>query len=401
MTSRSRSAASGAGLAAPARQAVLDLAVRLVATDSVNPALVPGAAGESAVAKMLGDRLQQAGFAVDVIDAGGRPSLLAVHRGRGGGPRLLLNGHLDTVGVDGMADPFGARVEGNRLRGRGAADMKGGVAGMVVAAETAVRAGVPGDVVLALVTDEEHASVGTEAVIRHLTDRGELPDACLVAEPTGLDVVVAHRGYAVVEVELTGRAAHSSQPGLGVNAVTHLGRLLAAVEAADGRVAAAAPHPLAGAGSLMATVASGGTSPFVLAGSATATIERRTVPGEPSAVALEEVQALLAALREQDPTVDARARLVLAREAWQADGSPATERLLGLLEDALGRQGAGPARAGAPYWMESALWQAAGVPTLVCGPSGGGLHAADEWLDLDQLDRFTAALADVVRRFCG
>jgi acetylornithine deacetylase len=237
-------------------------------------------------------------------------------------------------------------------------------------------------------------------VIDRLAPR--LPDACLVGEPTSLDLAVAHRGYAVVEVTLSGRAGHSSQPELGVNAVTHLGRLLAAVEARDGALRAAPAHPLAGTGSLLATAASGGTSPFVLAQSARAVIERRTVPGEPSRCALQEVEGILRELREADDSVQGLAVESLAREAWEHDpASPAGRDLARELEAALTTAGRPPRRVGLPYWMESALWQAAGVPTVVCGPGGGGLHAADEWVDLGQVRAYADALVPALSSFCG
>lgn len=395
---------TGAGVA----DVAVDLAVELVQIDSVNPGLVPGAAGEGAVVERLARRLRANGFDVEVVPAlaaSGRPSLLATHRGSGGGRSLVLNGHLDTVGVTGMPAPFEGRVVGDRLLGRGSCDMKAGVAAMVAAAETAAETaaagGTAGDVVLALVADEEHASVGTQAVLERLA--GRLPDACLVGEPTWLDLVVAHRGYCVVEVSFTGRAAHSPQPADGVNAVAHLGRLLTAVEAHDRALAAGAPHPVVGSGSLMSTVAGGGTTPFVLAETAHAVVERRSVPGEPAAVGLVEVEQILKAMRGDDPSVEARASLVLAREPWEHDDSSlAGAALAAALTDALaGRTGRRPERVGAPYWMESALWAGAGVPTVVCGPAGGGLHAADEWVDLGQVRDYTEALVAVLRRFCG
>ncbi len=358
--------------------AAVGLAMQLVRTDSVNPALVPGAAGEAAVAGLLAQRLERAGFGVQLVPAAGapgRPSLVARHAGTGGGRCLLLNGHLDTVGVAGMAEPFAGRVLGGRVRGRllgrGACDMKAGVAAMVAAAEAAAAAGTAGDIVLALVADEEHASVGTETVLEFL--RGRLPDACLIGEPTWLDLAVAHRGYAVVQVTFTGQAAHSSQAALGVNAVSHLGRLISAVEERDAQLAAGTAHPVAGTGSMMTTVAGGGTSPFVLADTAFAVVERRTVPGEASSAALAEVQAVLSAMRAGDPSVQAEAALLLSREAWEFDPArPAGAALSGLLTEALGaRLGRQPGPVGAPYWMESALWQAAGVPTVVCGPAAG------------------------------
>ena len=391
-----------------AAEAAVELAVELVRTDSVNPGLVPGAAGEAAVAGLLARRLERRGFAVETVPAAGvtgRQSLIARHAGTGGGRNLLLNGHLDTVGVAGMAEPFAGRItggrDGGRLLGRGACDMKAGVAAMVAAAEAAAAAGTAGDIVLALVADEEHASIGTEAVLEFLA--GRLPDACLVGEPTWLDLVIAHRGYAVGEVAFTGQAAHSSQASLGVNAVSHLGRLITAVEERDAGLAAGPAHPVAGTGSMMTTVAGGGTSPFVLAEAAFAVIERRTVPGEAAAGTLAEVETILDAMRRADPSVRAAASLVLSREAWEFDpASAAGTALSGALADALGaRSGRVPEQAGAPYWMESALWEAAGVPTVVCGPAGGGMHAADEWVDLAQVRAYAAALVGTIREFCG
>jgi acetylornithine deacetylase/succinyl-diaminopimelate desuccinylase-like protein len=391
-----------------AAEAAVELAVELVRTDSVNPGLVPGAAGEAAIAGLLARRLERGGFAVEVVPAAGvtgRPSLIARHAGTGGGRSLLLNGHLDTVGVAGMDEPFAGRITGDRggerLVGRGACDMKAGVAAMVAAAETAAAAGTAGDIVLALVADEEHASIGTEAVLGFLD--GRLPDACLVGEPTWLDLVIAHRGYAIVEVAFTGQAAHSSQASLGVNAVSHLGRLITAVEERDAGLAAGPAHPVAGTGSMMTTVAGGGTSPFVLADSAFAIVERRTVPGEAAVGTVAEVEAILEAMWQADPTVRAAASLALWRESWEFDpASAAGTALSGMLAEALGgRHGRVPAQAGAPYWMESALWEAAGVPTVVCGPAGGGMHAADEWVDLAQVRAYTDALVDTIRAFCG
>ncbi|HET8970843.1 MAG TPA: M20/M25/M40 family metallo-hydrolase, partial [Candidatus Nanopelagicales bacterium] len=352
-------------------------------------------------------RLSGAGFELEVLGADpARPSLLAVHRGRGGGRSLLLNGHVDTVGVAGMSEPFTARIEGDertgRMTGRGTSDMKSGVAAMVVCAEAAAARGSAGDVLLALVADEENASIGTPAVIDRLRAANALPAGCIVGEPTWLDLPLAHRGYALVDVELRGRAAHSSQPDLGTNALTHLGRLLAAVEQVDRGLAARAPHPQAGHGSLLATLASGGDSNFLVPARASVTLERRTLPGETAADALAEVEDLVAELRRLDPAVDARCRLGLNREPWQAGSGPTSVELLDLFDAALVEAGRPrPDRGGAPYWMESALWEAAGVPTVVCGPAGGGMHAVDEWVDLAALRAYTHALDLVVRRFCG
>lgn len=353
----------------------------LVSIDSVNPGLVPGAAGEQDIADRLASRLARSGFTVTQVPmpgSDGRPSLVAVPPAVSGGPTVVLNGHLDTVGVAGMPDPFNPRVDGDRLYGRGAADMKGGIAALVVAAEHLVAAQARVRPVLVLVADEEDASAGSGATIAALPDLGVQPDACVIAEPTDVAVTRSLRGFAVVRVRFAGRAAHSSQAELGVNAITHLGRLLHAVEGH-------APAVRARGGDLMVTVAHGGSSAFVVPDAAECLVELRTTAGQRSADALAEVQDLL------DPTWQAEAELVVSRDGWRMDADgPAAE-----LAKSLGAHLGTGATFDAPYWMEAPLWQQV-CPTLVCGPAGGGLHAVDEWVDLGQVRAFTNALTQVL-----
>lgn len=235
----------------------VELTAALVALNTVNPGLVPGTPGERAAVELLAARLEPQGFAIEVVGPEDRPSLIATRR-VDDGPLLALNGHVDTVGAGGMADPFTPRIEEGRLYGRGSCDMKGGVAALVVAAEAAPEA----NVLLALVADEEDDSLGTLAVLEHLGT--DVPDACVVAE-------------------------------------------------------------------------------------------------------------------------------VIARDACRLG----EHRLVALFDAALGT----PERFAAPYWMESALWEGAGVPTVVCGPAGGGLHTDVEWIELDQLHTYTAALSEIIRRW--
>lgn len=359
----------------------IGLLSELVSIDSVNPGLVPGATGETGIVEHLSARLQRAGFIATVVPIPGhdnRPSLVAAPPGATDGPTLVLNGHLDTVGVTGMAEPFLPRTEGNRLYGRGAADMKAGVAALVVAAEKLVTQGALVRPVLALVADEEDANLGSESVIAALPNLGVSPDACLIAEPTDLAICRSLRGFAVVRVTFTGRAIHSSQAELGVNAVTHLARFLGAV---DER----APALRAVGGDLMVTVVRGGDSPFVVPDHAECLVELRTPPDQSSADALAEVRALL------DPDWQAEAELVAHRDGWRLDkDGPAAD-----LADRLGTVLGTGQTFDAPYWMEAPLWQQV-CPTLICGPSGGGLHAVDEWVDLGQVRALTRALASVL-----
>ena len=364
------------GMVDPGADAVALLSA-LVSIDSVNPGLVRGAPGEQRIVDHLAARLERSRFATTLVPAHGhddRPSLVAVPPGSANGPTVVLNGHLDTVGVAGMPDPFTPRVEGDRLYGRGAADMKGGVAAAVVAAEQLVATGAPVRPVLALVADEEDASLGSGAVIAALPGLGVRPDVALVAEPTGLDLSRSLRGFALVRVRFAGRASHSSQAELGVNAVTHLGRLLHAVDQQ-------APAVRANGGDLMVTLVSGGESAFVVPDQAECLVELRTTPDQPSGEAVAAVRELL------DPGWQAEAELVVQRDGWRLDDTGPAADLASELGQALGTG----ATFDAPYWMEAPLWQRL-CPTLVCGPSGGGLHAADEWVELGQVRRFTTAL---------
>jgi acetylornithine deacetylase len=361
--------------------AATDLLAELVCIDSVNPGLVPGAVGETQIVEHLRARLSSAGFVTTVVSAvghGERPSLVAVPPVPTEWPTVVLNGHLDTVGVAGMSQPFTPLIDGDRLLGRGAADMKGGVAAVVTAAEHLVATGARVRPVLALVADEEDANVGSEAVIEALPDLGVRPHVCLVAEPTDLALCTSLRGFAVVRVTFEGRTAHSSQAELGVNAVTNLGRLLHAVDfrAEDVRTAG---------GDLMVTVARGGDSPFVVPDYAECLVELRTTPDRSSAEAVAEVRSLL------EVGWHAKAELVAHRDGWHLDTAGPAADLAARLGAALGT---GPTFE-APYWMEAPLWQQA-CPTLVCGPSGGGLHAVDEWVDLRQVRAFAHALVNVL-----
>ena len=355
----------------------VDLLRELVSIDSVNPGLVDGAAGETAIVAFLQQRLNIVGFTTHVVcppNRPDRPSLVAVGPSPLDAPTVIFNGHLDTVGVKGMDAPFAPRIDGDKLFARGAADMKGGVAALVVAAEELVRAGAPVRPVLALVADEEDSSLGSEAVIAALPELGIQPDVCVIGEPTDNALARSLRGFAVVKVTFAGRASHSSQPENGINAVAHLGEFMA-------RVAARAETVRATGGDVMITMVRGGDSPYVIPDHAECLVEVRMVAGQLAAQSAQDISTLF------DASWDALADVIACREAWQLDGAGPAAQLAAQLGSALGT---GPTF-DAPYWMEAPLWQAV-CPTLICGPSGGGLHAVDEWVDLRQVRTFAQAL---------
>ena len=388
MTTTKGNQASG-----PARS--LALLERLVRTDSVNPALVAGAAGEGAIAEMVAAWGEQRGLEVTRLEpVAGRPSVVLAARGSGGGASLLLNAHLDTVGVEGMDAPFAPRVEGGRMYGRGALDMKAGLAAAMSALESAAGAGLRGDVLLAAVADEEHASVGTEAVLERFG-----ADAAIVTEPSNLELHLAHRGFAVFELHTQGVASHTSQPERGVNAVTHMGRVLAGIERLQRELNERAPHPLTGHGVAQVVRIDGGGELFVTPAACRASYERRTLPGETRAQVEGEVQAVLHEAARGAPDFRGRAELTLLREPFEVAGDARIVRLTEAeARRVLGRE---PVLAGAPYWTDAALLQAAGIPTLVLGPSGQGMHAADEYVELASVAALESILDGVIAAFCG
>src|SRR5436305_3298923 len=251
---------------------IVDLAARLVAIDSVNPVLVAGGAGEREAAAAVAEWCTAHGLEVDVV-GGDRPSVIARRRGSGGGRSLLLNGHLDTVGVAGMEAPFDPRIEGGRLYGRGSYDMKGALAAVLVAASEAT--GLRGDVIVTAVSDEELASIGTETVLERVR-----ADAAIVAEPTELRVAVAHRGFVGFEIETAGVAAHGSRPDLGVDAIVKMGPILVALEQLDRQLQHGPRHALAGTGSVHASLIEGGQEVSSFPVRCRLVGERRTITGE-------------------------------------------------------------------------------------------------------------------------
>src|SRR5579859_3808023 len=253
-----------------------ELLRQLVAIDSVNPDLVPGGAGEGNIARFVAEWLKRAGLEVIVDEvAPGRPNIVGIARGSGGGRSLLLNAHMDTVGVTGMERPHDPYIENNRLYGRGAFDMKGGLAAIMMAGATARRRGLRGDVIVTAVVDEEFASIGTEAIVRQWR-----ADAAIVTEPTELDICTAHKGFAWFTVETQGVAAHGSRPDLGVDAIVEMGKVLVGLEELDLALRAASPHRLLGTGSVHASLIEGGQELSSYPERCTLSIERRTIPGE-------------------------------------------------------------------------------------------------------------------------
>jgi acetylornithine deacetylase len=371
------------------------LLASLVRINSVNPSLVPGAAGEAEIACFVQNWLNERGVQNEAHDAApNRPSVIARVAGRGGGRSLLLYAHLDTVGVEGMSAPFVPRIEEGRMYGRGTYDMKAGLAACMLALADIRPGELAGDVLLAAVADEEHASLGIQNVLGRVRT-----DAAIVTEPTSLQVCVAHKGFSWHEIATAGRAAHGSQPQFGVDAIAHVGRVLNRLEALQAELRQRSPHRLLGHGSLHASLISGGQELSSYPAACVLQVERRTLPTEVVALVEQEIQTILDALAAEDSQFQAQQRTTLSRPAFSvSESEPIVQTVL---REAAGVVGTTPATMGASFWMDAAFLAAAGVSTLAFGPHGAGAHAIDEWVDLNSVEHCREILGRAIRSFSG
>jgi acetylornithine deacetylase len=364
-------------------RALASLAAALVEVESVNPGLGVGGSGERAAAEVVAEWSRAAGLDVEIDEVvPGRPNVVVTARGTGGGRTLLLNGHLDTVGVVGMEDPFAARVHDGRLYGRGSYDMKGALASALVAAARAREERLTGDVVVACVVDEELASVGTERLVAT-----RAADAAIVCEPTDERICVAHKGFAGFEIETRGRAAHGSRPDLGVDAIAAMGPILTRLADLAEHLAREPGDALLGPGSVHASLVEGGQEYSSYPERCLLTGERRTVPGETTADVERELRALVEG-------GEATARITLAREPFQIDpGENLPQRVA--------RAAGSDAFFGIAFWTDAALLAAAGIPTVLYGPTGAGAHATEEWVELESLERCSRVYLEAARAVCA
>jgi len=365
----------------------------LVAIDSVNPSLVAGGAGEGAIAERLAAELRAARIDVQVSAvAPGRPNVYGVIESGRPGPSLMLCGHSDTVGVEGMAAPFDPVVRDGKLFGRGAQDMKGGVAAILAAARRLASSpgGLVGRVIVAIVADEEYASIGADAAVQEWK-----ADAAIVTEPTDLTIGIGHKGFEWVEVETSGIAAHGSRPDDGVDAILMMGRVLAELDALERGFISGPTHPLLGRPSLHASLIGGGRELSTYPDRCALSVERRTVMGEEPGRLVREVEAILARLRAADPRFRASVRATFERPPYL---TPEGHPLPRLLRESLGRETTVGAMS---FWTDAAILGGAGMASVVFGPGGAGLHGVEEYVRLDEVLACREALVAVARRFCA
>ncbi|HSG81193.1 MAG TPA: M20/M25/M40 family metallo-hydrolase [Gemmatimonadota bacterium] len=370
------------------RAALLDLLQQLIRIPSVNPKLAPDeSAGEAAIAEFARDWLQARGVGAVLEEvAPGRPNLVA-ELGHAEGPALILCAHLDTVSASEMEiAPFEPRVDGKRVYGRGSYDMKGGVAAIMAAAAALVDEDLQGKVMLALVVDEEHYSIGADDFVKR-----HRADACIVTEPTEGRLGLTHKGFVWGELTTHGVAAHGSRWDLGVSAIGKMGRIIAALERFDADTLRSRTHPQLGPASLHCSLIRGGSGISTYAPDCRLKVERRTLPGETLDVVKAELEEVVREAGEE-AGIDCffhRTPLVCPPDA------PIAHCVRDAARDVTGRE---PENTGVGYWADSAVFAAAGIPTLLYGPAGQGAHGAVEWVDLDSVVNCAKVLAETAHR---
>jgi acetylornithine deacetylase len=369
----------------------------LVQINSINPSLSPDGKGEAEIGSYVADSLNDLGLQVTTYEIEpGRLNVVGVWKGRGSGRSLLLNAHMDTVGVEGMIhNPFGAEIRDGRLYGRGSQDMKGSLAAMMGAIKALKEDNIDlaGDVLITAVADEEYASIGTEDLVKHFT-----ADAAIVTEPTDLTLSRAHRGFIWFDIETFGRAAHGSRFKEGIDANMRMGRFLAQLDRLEQDLRQRPPHPLVGPPSLHAARLQGGSEVSIYAAHCLLQIERRTVPGETIEGAAAEIQAIIDHLAAEDPTFKASQKATFFRNPFEIGAdAQIVQALAGAVTECTRKT---PIHSGQSFWTDAALLADAGMETVLIGPIGAGLHSEEEWVDIQSVFDLGQILIETAVRYC-
>ena len=367
----------------------------LVSINSINPDLVPGSPGEAEIAYYIADWLKLNDVDVQLVESvSGRPNVVGIAPGTGGGKTLLLNGHMDTVGIAGMPEAHQPRIKDGRLYGRGAYDMKGGVAACMLAIAEARKQRLRGDIVFTGVIDEEYASVGTLDLAKRFH-----ADGAIVAEFTELQLILAHRGFVWLEIETIGKAAHGSRPDLGVDAIVKMGKVLNEIENLDQTLRANPTHPLLGSGSLHASLINGGQELSSYPERCLLSVERRTLPGEMPEAVESELAEIAQKVQRSDPSFQIVVRRGIDRSPLEtSEEAEIVKAIQAASVKVLNR----PAQiAGVQFWTDAAVLSAAGVPSVLFGPAGSGAHAVEEWVDLSSVKACAEIYLAAAMNFCG
>ncbi len=369
---------------------IISLLSRLVQINSINSTLSQGP-GEQELADHVRHYLQQLDLPAEIQSvAPGRSNVVAVIPGSDRKRSLLLNSHLDTVGVENMPDPFRLKREDDKLFGRGTYDMKGSIAVMLLLAGYFVERRPPLDILLTFVADEEDKSVGMEYLVdRWLADITPLPMGALFLEPTEEQIGVSHKGFNWYELEVIGKAAHGSRPEEGIDAILPLRAALGELAGIQEELLECEPDPLLGHAGLHSSMIEGGTELSVIPVRSRLQWERRTLPGESQAEVDLELERMVQAVKKHPGGHEVKARKFFVRRPHRAARDA---QILKLLQKVSPQS----SLVGLSFWADSALAAQAGIPSVLFGPAGHGAHAVDEWVSLKSLVRIYKVVKELI-----
>ncbi|HBC91817.1 MAG TPA: peptidase M20 [Pelotomaculum sp.] len=377
---------------------LLEVLQQMIRVESVNPTLVKGGNGESEIANFLIKYLAQAGLKVQCQEIGPkRKNVIGILKGTGGGRSIILNGHTDTVSLEGMKiNPLEPEYREGRVYGRGSLDMKGGLAAIIIAVKALIQGGVSlnGDVILAFVADEEYASMGTEALVKEYR-----ADAAIICEPTDLKICIAHKGFAWTKVEVFGRAAHGSRPDQGIDAISKAGKVLIEMEKLGNHVLTQKSHPLLGSPSIHASLISGGTELSIYPSYCRIEMERRTIPGESYETVRDEMKNMIDKISSEDRQFRVSFDVFFHRPPLEVSRDELIVKTLSNAYEGIFNKS--PEYIGSSGWMDSAIVTEKGIPTVIFGPGGEGLHAEVEYVDFETVVDTAKVLAGTIVDFCN
>ncbi|NLF29785.1 MAG: M20 family metallopeptidase [Planctomycetes bacterium] len=389
-----------------APQAAAALLAELVRCPSVTPLAGPagqGPYGEGRYAALLGDRLAALGASVEFREVEpGRPNLIARFDGPAGSPSVMFEAHSDTVAVDGMTvDPFAAEVRDGRLYGRGACDTKAAMAAMLLAVQSVLAAdgGLRATVYVVSTCGEEITGLGAKALVGDGFFAGGRVDAAIVGEPTDLDIIHASKGSGRFHIETRGKAAHSSAPADGVNAIYQMAHIVAAIERDVAAALAAMADPVLGSPTVSVGTIRGGSQVNIVPDACTIDVDTRLIPGQ----TFQTMAALIHGVLDRSRAARGDLQYVIhnrpAYPAFFIDGdAPLPVLVARACREVLGRS---TLRA-APWASNAGIFAEAGVPSVLVGPGSiAQAHTCDEFVEIDQVVQAAKLYAAIIRAYGG
>ena len=369
---------------------IINVLSKLVEIDSVNPMLSNGP-GEAEIAEFIARYLENLHLNAEIQTiAPQRANVVAIIQGKNQKQSLLLNGHLDTVGVEDMSNPFELKSKGDKLYGRGAYDMKGSLAVMLLIAKKFSKQPPPIDILLTFSADEENKSLGTEYIVQKwLPTLPHQPSGAIFLEPTELEIGICHKGFIWYEIQVIGKAAHGSQPSEGIDAILPLQAALAELKDIEKELSYGPNDPFLGSATIHASLVAGGSELSMIPAKSKLQWERRTLPRESPESPKSELNRIVAAVENFQGNHQVIGRESFVRPPYRISEDADIVKKL---------KAASPKSqfTGLSFWADSALSGLAGIPSVLFGPGGHGAHAVDEWVSLKSLVQVYEVLSRVI-----